>query len=113
MANDFVGMHVRERKFTFWDDGYGYFSCTTEENTAAGLVKALTKPEETTNKYLFLSDFAVTQKQLLTTIERVQGVKFGGHLEREPGEIMNKKLGLPKRTLGQVVTNGLPTLGLL
>ncbi|KAI1406845.1 NmrA-like family protein [Hypoxylon sp. FL1857] len=152
MANDFVGMHVRERKFTFWDDGDRYFSCTTEENTAAALVRALKKPEETKNKCLFLSDFAITQKQLLAAIERVQGVKyetetingenfikekreavrngdkfatfalietgfvmgrFGGHLEKEPGEIMNEKLGLPKRNLDEVVVNGLRALNLL
>ncbi|KAI2625408.1 NmrA-like family protein [Hypomontagnella submonticulosa] len=152
MAHDFLGMHVREKKFVFWDDGEGYFSCTTEENTAAGIVKALGMPEETRNKNIFLSDFAITQKQLLTAVEKAQGVKyrretidseafiiekqeavrngdkfatfalieagfvtgrFGGHLEKEPGEIMNEKLGLPKRTLDDVVAGALGTMGLI
>ncbi|XXG98003.1 hypothetical protein Hte_004319 [Hypoxylon texense] len=152
MAHDFVGMHVREGKFVFWDDGDGYFSCTTEENTAAGLIKALKKPDETKNVAVFLSDFAITQKQLLAAIEKIQRVKyatetidseafirekqeavrggdkfatyaliesgfvtgrFGGHLEKEPGEIWNERLGLPKHTLDEVVTDALQSMGML
>ncbi|KAK5634793.1 hypothetical protein RRF57_010506 [Xylaria bambusicola] len=76
MAHDFLGMHVRERRFVFWDDGEGLFSCTTEENTVAGLISALKVPEETKNKNLFLSDFAITQRQLLDAIERIQSIKY-------------------------------------
>ncbi|KAF2968992.1 hypothetical protein GQX73_g4561 [Xylaria multiplex] len=151
MAANFSGMHVQEQRFVFWDDGTGYFSCTTEENTVAGLLQALKRPEETKNKNVFLSDFAITQKQLLDAIERIQGVKyrtesinsdkfieekkeverqgdesatlalietgfvtgkFGGHLEKE-GVIMNEQLGLPKRTLDEVVADALKSMGLL
>ncbi|KAF3020165.1 hypothetical protein E8E14_009809 [Neopestalotiopsis sp. 37M] len=76
MAHDFLGMHVAERRFVFWDDGEGLFSCTTEENTAAGLIEALKRPEETKNTNVYLSDFAISQKQLLEAIERIQGVKY-------------------------------------
>lgn len=76
MSYDFLGMHVREQRFVFWDDGTGYFSCTTEENTAAGLLQALKVPEETKNMNVLLSDFAITQKQLLDAIERIQGVTY-------------------------------------
>ncbi|TGJ87656.1 hypothetical protein E0Z10_g1156 [Xylaria hypoxylon] len=76
MAANFAGMHVQEQRFVFWDDGTGYFSCTTEENTVAGLLQALKVPEETKNTNVFLSDFAITQKQLLDAIERIQGVKY-------------------------------------
>jgi nucleoside-diphosphate-sugar epimerase len=151
MAHDFLGMHVREQRFVFWDDGTGYFSCTTEENTAAGLLQALKVPEDTKNTNVYLSDFAITQKQLLDAIERIQDVKyktetvdseklikekqeavqqgdafaifplietgfvtgrFGSHLEKE-GVIMNEKLGLPRRTLDEAVTDGLKSLGVL
>ncbi|GAW15457.1 hypothetical protein ANO14919_048660 [Xylariales sp. No.14919] len=151
MAANFTGMHVREQRFVFWDDGTGYFSCTTEENTAAGLLQALKMPEETKNMNVFLSDFATTQQQLLEAIERIQGVRYktesinsenfieekkeaerqgdesatfalietgfvtgnyGGHLEKE-GVIMNEKLGLPKRTLDEVVADSLKAMGLL
>ncbi|RYP87177.1 hypothetical protein DL770_004828 [Monosporascus sp. CRB-9-2] len=148
MAHDFLGMHVKERR----DDGEGYFSYTTEENTAVGLVRALKKPEGTKNTNIYLSDFAITQKQLLEAIEKAQGVKykteivnsqvlieekqeamrkgdqtavaalietgfvtgrFGGHLEKEPGRIMNEELGLPNRTLDEVVVGALRSLGQL
>ena len=77
MEHDFLGMHVREKRFVLWDEGEGYFSCTTEENTALAVVNALSRhPEETKNKNLFLSDFAITQRQLLAEIERQTGEKF-------------------------------------
>ncbi|EHK23109.1 uncharacterized protein TRIVIDRAFT_27827 [Trichoderma virens Gv29-8] len=80
MAHDFLGMHIGERRFVFWDDGEGYFSCTTEENSAQGLVNALltagTDRDVWKNTNVYLSDFAITQKQLLEAIERIQGVKY-------------------------------------
>ncbi|RYP55160.1 hypothetical protein DL768_000154 [Monosporascus sp. mg162] len=115
-------------------------------------VSALKKPEETKNTNIYLSDFAITQKQLLEAIEKAQGVKyktesvdsqvlieekqeavqegdqtaifalietgfvtgrFGGHLEKEPGRIMNEQLGLPNRTLDEVVATALRSLGQL
>ncbi|KAI8627076.1 NmrA-like family protein [Xylariaceae sp. FL1651] len=76
MANEFLGMHVKEQRFVIWDDGNGYFSCSTEENTAAGLLQALKTPEQTKNQSVFLSDFAITQEQLLDALERVQGVQY-------------------------------------
>lgn len=70
-------MHIAARKFVLWDDGEGLFSTTTEENTALAVVNALTKKwEETTNKVVWLSDFALSQKQLLEAVERLTGEKF-------------------------------------
>ncbi|CAH0056126.1 unnamed protein product, partial [Clonostachys solani] len=75
--HEFLGMHVKEKRFVFWDDGEGWFSTTTEENTALGLVNSLTKRwEETKNRVVYLSDFAITQKQLLEALERVGGEKY-------------------------------------
>jgi hypothetical protein len=77
MQRDFLGMHIKDKRFVFWDDGDGYFSCTTEENTALGLINALIKtPDETKNRNVFLSDFAVTQKELLAEIEKQTGSPF-------------------------------------
>lgn len=76
-AHEFLGMHIASRRFVFWDDGEGWFSATTEENTALALVNALTqKWEETANRVVWVSDFAVTQKMLLEAIERITGDKF-------------------------------------
>ncbi|KAL2684485.1 hypothetical protein Neosp_005563 [[Neocosmospora] mangrovei] len=140
--HDFLGMHIKEKKFMVWDDGEGWFSTTTEENTALALVNALAKKwDETKNQVVWLSDFAITQNMLLEAIERISGQKyttekidtlrfieekqaavasgdayavyalietgfvtgkFGGHLEKE-GPIMNEILGLPKKSLDEVV----------
>ncbi|RFN49906.1 hypothetical protein FIE12Z_5805 [Fusarium flagelliforme] len=75
--HDFLGMHIKEKKFVVWDDGEGWFSTTTEDNTALAMVNALTKKwEETKNRIVWLSDFAITQNMLLEAIERLSGEKF-------------------------------------
>lgn len=76
-THEFLGLHVKEKRFVLWDDGEGWFSTTTEDNTALALVNALTKKwEETKNRIVWLSDFAITQKQLLAAVERVSGDKY-------------------------------------
>ncbi|KPM45165.1 hypothetical protein AK830_g1410 [Neonectria ditissima] len=75
--HNFLGMHIKEREFVFWDDGEGWFSVSTEENTALGLVNALlNKWRETKNRIVYLSDFAMTQNLLLEAIERIGGERF-------------------------------------
>ncbi|KAF7549914.1 hypothetical protein G7Z17_g6073 [Cylindrodendrum hubeiense] len=141
-VNEFLGMHIKEKKFVLWDEGEGWFSTTTEENTGLAIVNSLaSKWEETKNRVIWLSDFAITQKQLLETLERISGDKFtvekinsaevikekqaavasgdpyaiytlieagfvvgkyGSHLEKE-GEIMNELLGLPRKSIDEVV----------
>jgi hypothetical protein len=52
-------------------------SCTTEENTALAIVRALTvATEETRNRNVFLQDFSVSQNELLAEVERQTGAKF-------------------------------------
>jgi hypothetical protein len=75
--HDFLGMHIKEKRFVFWDDGNGWFSSTTEDNTALAMVNALSKKwDETKNRVVWLSDFAITQNMLLEAIERLSGDKF-------------------------------------
>ncbi|KAF3917821.1 hypothetical protein ABW20_dc0104950 [Dactylellina cionopaga] len=74
--HEFLGLHVGEKRFVFWDDGEGFFSCTTEENTALALINALKAGDAYKNTNFFISDFAITQKQLLEAVERIQGVKY-------------------------------------
>lgn len=76
-THEFLGMHIAQKRFVLWDDGEGLFSTTTEENTALAVVNSLTKKwEETKNQVVWLSDFAVSQKQLLGAIERFTGEEF-------------------------------------
>jgi uncharacterized protein YbjT (DUF2867 family) len=76
-THDFLGMHIKEKRFTLWDDGEGWFSTTTEENTALALVVALTqKWEETKNTVIRLSEYAITQNMLLEAIQRISGHRY-------------------------------------
>ncbi|KAK4447380.1 hypothetical protein QBC34DRAFT_496242 [Podospora aff. communis PSN243] len=77
MAHDFLGMRIRKKEFTLYDEGEGRFSVTTEENTALALINALTKkPAETKNWNVLLSELVTTPKELLAEIERQMGEKL-------------------------------------
>ncbi|KAF2461303.1 NmrA-like family protein [Lineolata rhizophorae] len=77
MRHDFLGMHIPERRFVLWDEGRGKLSCTTMENTVLALRRALLKPDETANRCLYVSDFAISQAELFAEIERqAQGEKW-------------------------------------
>ncbi len=152
MERDLVGMHVAEGRMVFWDDGEAYLSCTTEENTALAVVRALTThTDETRNRNLFLQDFKTTWKEVAGAIETVLGRKLKTEnvdgetfikqlkenaaagdevaqlqliepafamgiacwLEKEGEEIMNEKLGLPRRNVGDVVREAMEKLKLV
>ncbi|KAH7216205.1 hypothetical protein DER44DRAFT_765676 [Fusarium oxysporum] len=89
-VHDFLGMHIKDKRFVIWDDGEGWFSCTTEANTALAMINALTKKwEETKNRIVWLSDFAITQNMLLEIIESVSGEKLA--VEKIDSEKMIKE----------------------
>jgi hypothetical protein len=72
----FHSLHAADRKMVIWDDGKGKFSCTTLENTALALRNVLLKPAETANRLARVSDFAVSQVELLEAIECLSGEKW-------------------------------------
>jgi nucleoside-diphosphate-sugar epimerase len=77
IPHSFMGLDVRGKKMEILDDGEGRVSCTTEENTALAIARALTiAAEETKNRNVFLQDFSVNQKELLAEVERQTGEKF-------------------------------------
>ncbi|CEI61502.1 hypothetical protein FVEN_g9406 [Fusarium venenatum] len=89
--NDFLGMHLKEKRFVLWDDGNGWFSTTTEDNTALAMVNALSKKwEQTKNRVVWLSDFAITQNMLLEAIQRLSGKQLT--VERvDSGQLIKEK----------------------
>jgi nucleoside-diphosphate-sugar epimerase len=92
IPHNFMGFDVPGNKFEVLDDGEGRVSCSTEENTALAVVRALTtKTEETKNRNLFLQDFSVSQIELVAEVERQTGVKF------EVRRVDSKKLAEEKR----------------
>ncbi|KAF7176530.1 hypothetical protein CNMCM7691_002848 [Aspergillus felis] len=76
MRNNFLGLNHASRSITFTDDGEGYFSTTTLDNTALALNRVLLNPSTTANQIVFTSDFATTQRELVQTIERLTGEKW-------------------------------------
>ncbi|KAK4032148.1 hypothetical protein C8A01DRAFT_50999 [Parachaetomium inaequale] len=77
MRNDFLGMHVPERRFDMWDKGVGRFSVSTEENTALAVVRGLVQiPGETRNRNVLVEEFVTTQGELLAEIERQMGERL-------------------------------------
>jgi nucleoside-diphosphate-sugar epimerase len=76
LRHNFLGLNYPSRSITFTDNGEGYFSTTTLDNTALALNRVLLNPSTTANQIVFTSDFATTQKELVQTIERLTGEKW-------------------------------------
>ncbi|OIW34238.1 NAD(P)-binding protein [Coniochaeta ligniaria NRRL 30616] len=91
VPHSFMGLDVAGRKMEILDDGEGRVSCTTEENTALAVVRALTvATAETKNRNVFLQDFSASQNELLAEVERQTGEKF------EVSQVDSRKLAEAK-----------------
>lgn len=77
IPHSFMGLDVKGKKFEMLDGGEGRVSCTTEDNTALAIIRALTvAPEETKNRNVVLQDFSISQKELLAEVEKQTGETF-------------------------------------
>jgi nucleoside-diphosphate-sugar epimerase len=76
IKSDFLGLDAKNKHITYIDDGNSYFSASTMENTARTLNHALLKPAESNNKAIFISNFAVSQREIVAAIERISGEKW-------------------------------------
>ncbi|KAI9038123.1 aromatic alcohol reductase [Aspergillus affinis] len=149
LRNNFLGFDYLNRTVTFTNDGTGYFSTTTLKNTALALNRILLNPSTTANQIIFTSDFAITQKELVETIEHLTGEtwqrksintievipvlqaawqkgeayagyglinigftegSYSGYFE-PTRQIRNKELGLPEKTIEEVVKEALREVG--
>lgn len=61
---------------TMADNGKGKFSTSTMANTGLALNRALLTPELSKNKAIYISDFAMSQGELVAMIEKVSGEKW-------------------------------------
>ncbi|KAI1453152.1 NmrA-like family protein [Annulohypoxylon moriforme] len=98
MEHDFVGMHVREERFVFYD-----FTIKQKQLLAAIEriydVVAKEKQGAVRNSDHFAT-FALVETRFAMG-------RFDGRLENKPSEILNEKLELSKYSLEEVVTDGL------
>ncbi|KAH8882089.1 NmrA-like family protein [Thozetella sp. PMI_491] len=76
LATGFIGFDIKGHKATIWDDGNHKFSSTTRANVARAVLGVLKNPEATENRYVFVSSFEISFNEILSTLEKAQGVKY-------------------------------------
>ena len=76
LTSGFLGFSIPARKATIYGGGDTVFTTTTLPAVGAAVVGVLRKPEETANKYVFVSSARTTGNELLATLEKVSGEKW-------------------------------------
>ena len=72
----FLGFNLQDKTFTVVDSGDVTFSTSNLLWIGKALVAALEKAEETKNQYVYVSEFQLSQNELLKLAEKVSGEKF-------------------------------------
>ncbi|KAJ5111475.1 hypothetical protein N7532_002010 [Penicillium argentinense] len=76
MKVGFFGFNLASKSVTLIDDGTAVFTTTTLSTVGKALAAMLEHPDETENKYVFISSFNVTQKDILGVVEKIDGQKW-------------------------------------
>lgn len=72
----FFGLSFSDKSATLYDNGTATFSTTNLRSIGLSVVKALEDPELSKNKYVYVSGFQTTQKQILEVAEKITGDKW-------------------------------------
>ncbi|CAN9440157.1 unnamed protein product [Alternaria sp. RS040] len=75
-SGNFLGIDVKEKKATVYDSGTKCFAVTSSKNTGLAVVKALLDPAMTANKQIFLCDFSVSTRQIVSALEAETKTRF-------------------------------------
>ncbi|KAL7919898.1 NAD(P)-binding protein [Trichoderma austrokoningii] len=76
LGNGFLEYDVVNKTATIWDGGNKKFTLTNKNDLGAATAAVLKKPEETANKYLFISSVETTQNEILAALEETTGTKW-------------------------------------
>ncbi|KAK6448823.1 hypothetical protein FP744_10005073 [Trichoderma asperellum] len=76
LSNGFLEYDLANKTATIWDGGNKKFTLTNEKDLGAATAAVLKKPEETANKYLFISSVETTQNEILAALEEATGTKW-------------------------------------
>ncbi|KAK4071760.1 uncharacterized protein Triagg1_5998 [Trichoderma aggressivum f. europaeum] len=76
LRNGFLGYDIANKTATVWDGGDKRFTLTNERDLGIAITSVLKKPEETSNKYLFISSVETTQNEILTALEEATNTKW-------------------------------------
>ncbi|KAF3941854.1 hypothetical protein ABW19_dt0206704 [Dactylella cylindrospora] len=71
-----LGFDIPSRKATIYDSGDRPFTTSTLSLVSAAVVSALSNPEETANKYIYVGSFTTTQNEVLSILESATGEKW-------------------------------------
>ena len=71
-----MGHDVKGQKAVIFNDGNTAWSTTTSSTIGLAVKNAMLIPEETVNKYLYIDSFAVSQNQVLASLELATGKKW-------------------------------------
>lgn len=72
----FLGFNLKDKTYTIIDSGNATFSTTNLLYIGKALVAALEKADATKNQYVYVSEFQISQNELLAVAEKVSGEKF-------------------------------------
>ncbi|TGO53132.1 hypothetical protein BCON_0129g00140 [Botryotinia convoluta] len=93
----FMGFDLKEHKAIIYNEGKDAYSTTTTASIGTALKNALLHPDETANKYLFISSFHVSQNQILASLEKATDKEWDvTYVDAEE----QKKIGMEKMEKG-------------
>jgi len=73
IQSGFLGFDIASKKAKIWDGGEVVFSAMNQDDIAKAVVSILQHPVETANKYLYVETAAVSQMQILKSLEAATG----------------------------------------
>lgn len=71
-----MGFDLATKKAKIWDNGEVVFSATNQDDFGRAVVSILQHPVETANKYLFVETVAVSQMDILKSLEAATSQKW-------------------------------------
>ncbi|KAI1141451.1 NmrA-like family protein [Hypoxylon sp. FL0543] len=96
LTTGFFGYDLKHHTATIWDDGNQKFSSSTRTNVAKAVSGVLKHPETTANRYVFVSSFETSMNELLSALEKAQGVKYSISHTKTEDEIAEGRAALAK-----------------
>ncbi|OTA06117.1 isoflavone reductase family protein [Trichoderma parareesei] len=76
LRTGFLEYDLTSKTATIWDGGNKRFTMTNEKALGKAVAAVLQKPEETANKYLFVSSVETTQNEILAALETATGTRW-------------------------------------
>ncbi|KAI0139136.1 NmrA-like family protein [Hypoxylon sp. NC0597] len=96
LTTGFFGYDLQGHTATIWEDGNRKFSSSTRENIGKAVCGVLKHPEITANQYIFVSSFETSMNELLSALEKAQGVKYSISYTKVEDEVKEGKAMLAK-----------------